>query len=96
MLGCPHCDHHVWSTDVWVKHVCTHHPKLLMFIEIKLEHVPPAESADILEALVPSQGLPYTSVQKVKNISLTSLLPITIPQLSTSSEHISLIYSSSF
>ena len=21
MLGCPHCDCHVWSTDAWVKHV---------------------------------------------------------------------------
>ena len=21
MLGCPHCDHHVWCTDAWVKHV---------------------------------------------------------------------------
>ena len=26
MLGCPHYDHHVWSTDAWVKHVCTCYP----------------------------------------------------------------------
>ena len=36
MLGCPHCDHHVWSTDAWVKHVHTHHPELPMFIEMEV------------------------------------------------------------
>ena len=58
MLGHPHCDHHVWYTDAWVKHVCTHHPELPMFIEMKLEHVTPAESAEVLEVLASSQGLP--------------------------------------
>ena len=25
MLGCPHCEHCVWSTDAWAKHIYTHH-----------------------------------------------------------------------
>ena len=64
MLGCPHCNHRVCSTDAWVKHIHTHHPGLLMFIEIKLEHVTPAESAEVLEVLATSQGSPDTNVQK--------------------------------
>ena len=55
MLGYPHCDHHVWSTNAWVKHVCTCHPELPMFIEMKLEHVTAAESAEVLEGLATSQ-----------------------------------------
>ena len=64
MLGCPHCDHHVWSTDAWVKHVCIHYPELPMCIEMKLEHVFPSESAEVLEALATFQDPPITSVQK--------------------------------
>ena len=37
MLGCPYCEHHVWSTDPWAKPICTHHPGLPMFVEMKLE-----------------------------------------------------------
>ena len=66
MLGCPHCDHHMWSTNEWVKHVHTHHPKLPMLLEMKLEPVTPAESAEVLEALATSQGPSDTSVQKWK------------------------------
>ena len=64
MLSCPHCNHHMWSTDVWAKHIHTHHPKLHMFIEMKLEHVTPAESAEVLEVIAPSLGPPDTNVQK--------------------------------
>ena len=95
MLGCPHCNHHVWSTDAWLKDVHTNHPRLPMFIEMKLEHVTPAESADVLEALATSQGQPDTSFQKWKVFHLP-LFPLAIPWLSTKSEHISLIYSSIF
>ena len=35
-----------------------------MFIEMKLEHVTTAESAEVLEALATSQGPPDTSVQQ--------------------------------
>ena len=31
MLGCPYCNHHMWFTVAWVKHVVTHHTKLPMF-----------------------------------------------------------------
>ena len=55
MLGCPHCDHHVWSTDARVKHVHNCHSELLMFLELKLEQVSPAESTKFLEALGQSQ-----------------------------------------
>ena len=44
-------------------HVHTHYPELPMFIEMKLEPVTPAESAEVLEALATSQGPPNTSVQ---------------------------------
>ena len=64
MLGCPHCDHHIWFTDAWVKHVYTHHAKLPMFIEMKIESVTPVESAEVLEAVATSKGLTVTSVQK--------------------------------
>ena len=64
MLGCPHCDHHVWSTNAWVKHVCTHHPEIPMFIEMKSEHVSPSESVEVLETLATQQDPPTTSVQK--------------------------------
>ena len=33
MLGCPLCDHHVWSTDAWVKHSCNCHSELPMFLD---------------------------------------------------------------
>ena len=39
-----------------------------MFIEMKLEHITPAESAEVLEALATPQDPPITSVQK-RNIS---------------------------
>ena len=51
MLGHLHCNHHVWSTDAWVKHVHNHHSELPMFLELKLEQVSPAESTEVLEAL---------------------------------------------
>ena len=51
MLGCPHCNHHVWSTNTWVKHVKHHHPELPMFLELKLEHVSSVESAEVLETI---------------------------------------------
>ena len=50
MSGYPHCDHHVWSTDAWIKHVCHCHSELSMFLELKLEQILPAESTEILEA----------------------------------------------
>ena len=53
MLGCSYCDHYVWSTDAWVKHVHTYHPELPIFIEMKLESVTPAESAEVLRHLLP-------------------------------------------
>ena len=37
MLECPYCEHRVQATDAWVKHICTHHPGLPMFVEMKLE-----------------------------------------------------------
>ena len=37
MLGCPHCEHCVWSTDALAKHICTHHPSFSMFLEMKVE-----------------------------------------------------------
>ena len=49
MLGCLHCDHHVWSTDAWVKHVQHYHSELPMFLELKLEQISPVESTEILE-----------------------------------------------
>ena len=64
MLGCTHCDHHMWSTDAWAKHVHTHHPKLPSFIEMKLEPVTPVESSEVLGVLATSQGPTNTSVQK--------------------------------
>ena len=57
MLGCPHCDHHVWSTDAWVKHVHHCHSELPMFLELKLEQISPAESTEILEAINVSQDV---------------------------------------
>ena len=51
MLGCPHCDHHAWSTDAWVKHVCHHHLELPIFLELKLEQLSLAESTEIPEAI---------------------------------------------
>ena len=57
MLGCSHCDHHVWSTHAWVKLVCNHHSELPMFLEMKLQPVSPAESTEVLEALGMSQDI---------------------------------------
>ena len=51
MLGCPHCDNRVWSTDAWVKHICHCHLELPMFLELKLQQILPAESTLILEAI---------------------------------------------
>ena len=51
MLGCHHSDHHIWSTDASIKHVCHHHSELPMFLELKLEQILPAESTEILEAI---------------------------------------------
>ena len=70
MLGCPHCDHLMWSTDAQVKHVHIHHPKLPMFIEMELEDVTPAESVEVLEVIATSQGPPDTNVQKWKAVYL--------------------------
>ena len=64
MLGHPHCDPHMWSTDVWIRHIHTHYPRLPTFIEMKLKHVTPEESAEVLEVLATSQGPLETSVQK--------------------------------
>ena len=55
MLGCPHCEHHVWSTDAWTKQMCTHHPSLPMFVEVKLECVTPEESMEVMAVLTASQ-----------------------------------------
>ena len=55
MLDCPHCDHHVWSTDAWVRHVHHHQLELPMFHELKLEQVSPAESTEVQVALGQSQ-----------------------------------------
>ena len=64
MLGCPHCEHKVWSTDVWAKHIYTHHPGLPMFVEMKLECVTPEESEEVLAVMASSQmpsDVPSTS-----------------------------------
>ena len=56
--------------DAWIKYVYTHHPKLPMFIEMKLEHVTPEEFAEVLEVPATSQGPPDTNVQKQKVVHL--------------------------
>ena len=55
MLGWPHCEHHVWSTDAWAKHICTCHPSFPMFVEVKLECVMPEESEEVLTVLAASK-----------------------------------------
>ena len=57
MLGCTHCDHHVWSTDAWIRHVHHCHSELPIFLELKLEQTLPAESTEILEAINVSQDV---------------------------------------
>ena len=57
MLGCPHCDHDAWSTDVWVKHVPNCHFELPMFLELKLKQVSPAGSTEVLDAVGMSQNI---------------------------------------
>ena len=47
MLGCPHCEHCVWSTGAWAKHIQTHHTGFPLFMEMKLECVTPKESEEI-------------------------------------------------
>ena len=54
MLGCPHCEHCVWPTDAWAKHIHTHHPCFPMFVEVKLECVTPEESEEVLAVLTAS------------------------------------------
>ena len=64
MLGCPLYEHWIWSTDVWAKHICTHHPGLPIFVEIKLECAIPEESKEVLVVLTASQipsDVPSTS-----------------------------------
>ena len=55
MLGCSHCEHHVWSTDAWAKHICMHHSGLPMFVEENLECAIPEESEEVLVVLNSSQ-----------------------------------------
>ena len=57
MLSCPHCNHHVWSTGTWVKHVEHCHPGLPMFLELKLVQVFSAESAEGLGTIKVSQNV---------------------------------------
>ena len=64
MMGCPHCEHHVWSTDAWTKHIHTHHPGLLIFVEMKSEDASHEESEEVLVVLASSQtqlDAPFTS-----------------------------------
>ena len=68
MLACPHCDHHVWSIDAWVKHVHHHQSELPMFLELKLQQILPTESTEILEAISVSQDV------KKWMFSLTTIL----------------------
>ena len=55
MLGCPHCEHQVWSTDAWTKHIHTHYPGLPMLVEVKMGCVTPEESEEVLAILSASQ-----------------------------------------
>ena len=72
MLGCPHCDHHVWSTNAWVKHVHTHHPELPMFIEMKLEYVSPSESTGFRGNCYPTGSTNY-KCSEIKYVHLVDV-----------------------
>ena len=71
LCWCPHCEHCVWSTNAWAKHLCFHHSGLPMFVEMKLECVTPEKSEDVLVALTPSKI--STNVTLMKNNPLTSM-----------------------
>ena len=58
MLRCPHCEHCIWSTDSWAKHIHTHHASFPTFVEMKLECLMPKDSQKVLAALAASQVPP--------------------------------------
>ena len=71
MLCCPHCDHHVWSTDAWVKHVYTHHSQAP---NVHWNEARTCNTCRICRSLGGTCNFPRPTrykCSKVKNISLT-------------------------